>query len=134
MYPVKAMDALTNLGFISAAECVLSYFIAQFRPKGNEKCFEEWVSNRFGDKLYSIFFKTYSERLWGISCRKLDADFARQRIKGLNLLEVIKDAFFGGGAKKHKTLLDSFAILRMVAVLLMKRCQSISCDTADVCV
>ena len=108
-YPVKAMDALRNLGIRTAAECVVSYFAAQIKPKGKEKSFEEWVSNRFGFKLYSIFFKTYSERLWGISCKELDADFARQRIKGLNLFEVIRDAFFGGGAKKHKTLLDSFA-------------------------
>ena len=108
-YPVKAMDALRNLGIRTAAECVVSYFAAQIKPKGKEKSFEEWVSNRFGFKLYSIFFKTYSERLWGISCKELDADFARQRIKGLNLFEVIRDAFFGGGAKKHKTLLDCFA-------------------------
>lgn len=108
-YPVRAMDALRNLGFKTAAECVMSYCAAQLRYKGKEKSFEEWVSNRFGYKLYSIFFKTYSERLWGMSCKELDADFARQRIKGLNLFEVIKDAFFGGGAKKHKTLLDCFA-------------------------
>ncbi len=109
LYPVKAFDALKNLGLCAAAECVLSYFAAQLKPKGKEKSFEEWVSNRFGKKLYSIFFKTYSERLWGISCRELDADFARQRIKGLNLMEVVKDALFGGGAQKHKTLLDRFA-------------------------
>ncbi len=108
-YPVKAMNALSNLGFISAAECVLSYIYAQLFQHGKEANFEEWVSRRFGYKLYSIFFKTYSERLWGIPCTELDADFARQRIKKLDMLEVIKNAFFGGGAKKHKTLLDRFA-------------------------
>ena len=108
-YPVKAFNALKNLGVLTAGECVLSYLHALVKPKGREKNFEEWVSDKFGYKLYSIFFKTYSERLWGIPCTELDADFARQRIKGLNLSEVIRDAFFGGGAKRHKTLLDRFA-------------------------
>ncbi len=115
MYPVKAMNALKNLGFREAAECVLSYAKAQFRPTGNEKNFEEWVSRKFGYKLYSIFFKTYSERLWGMPCTELDADFARQRIKGLDLWEVIRDAFFGGGGQKHKTLLEQFAYPAMGA-------------------
>ena len=109
LYPVKAMNALGNLGLLSAAECVFSYLVAQMKPKGQEKNFEEWVSRRFGYKLYSIFFKTYSERLWGIPCTELDADFARQRIKGLNMWEVIRDAVLGGGAQRHKTLLDRFA-------------------------
>ncbi|MBO6299241.1 MAG: FAD-dependent oxidoreductase [Lachnospiraceae bacterium] len=109
LYPVKAMNALTNLGFFTAAQCVFSYLTAQLKPKGQEQNFEEWVSRRFGYKLYSIFFKTYSERLWGIPCTELDADFARQRIKGLNMWEVIRDAVFGGGSKRHKTLLDRFA-------------------------
>jgi protoporphyrinogen oxidase len=109
LYPVQAMDALTKLGFWKAAQCAMSYFLAQMRKKGNEKTFEEWVSKRFGWKLYSIFFKSYSERLWGIPCTKLDAAFAAQRIKGLTLMEVIKNALFGKGGSKHKTLVDRFA-------------------------
>ncbi len=111
LYPVKAMNALVNLGFFKAAACIFSYFKAQLfgKNKGKEKTFEEWVSNKFGYKLYSIFFKTYSERLWGIKCSELDADFARQRIKGLNMLEVIKSALFHSVGTKHKTLLEQFA-------------------------
>ena len=109
LYPVRAFNALRNLGIGEAFLCIMSYFKAQFHRKGEEKSFEEWVSNRFGYKLYSIFFKSYSERLWGIPCTELDADFARQRIKGLNMLEVIKSAVFGGGGAKHKTLVDRFA-------------------------
>ncbi|MBP3296066.1 MAG: FAD-dependent oxidoreductase [Lachnospiraceae bacterium] len=112
LYPVKAVNALSNLGVLTATECVFSYLHALTKPKGQEKSFEEWVANKFGYKLYSIFFKTYSERLWGIPCTELDADFARQRIKGLNMSEVIRDALFGGGAKRHKTLLDRFAYPR----------------------
>ncbi len=115
LYPVKAMNALVNLGFFKACACILSYFKAQVfgNNKGKEKTFEEWVSNKFGYMLYSIFFKTYSERLWGIKCSELDADFARQRIKGLNMLEVIKSALFHSGGTKHKTLLEQFAYPKM---------------------
>lgn len=113
LYPVKAMNALTNLGITEAVACVFSYMKAQFTKKGDEKTFEEWVSNKFGYKLYSIFFKTYSERLWGISCKELDADFARQRIKGLDLFEVIKSAFFPSKETKHKTLVEQFAYPKM---------------------
>ena len=116
LYPVRAMNALINLGFFKAVACVFSYFKAQFsKNKGKEKTFEEWVSNKFGYKLYSIFFKTYSERLWGIKCSDLDADFARQRIKGLDMFEVIKSALFHTGGQKHKTLLEQFAYPKMGA-------------------
>ena len=115
LYPVKAMNALVNLGILKATACVFSYVKAQLfgKNKGKETTFEEWVSNKFGYKLYSIFFKTYSERLWGIPCSELDADFARQRIKGLDLLEVIKNALFHSAGTKHKTLLEQFAYPKM---------------------
>jgi protoporphyrinogen oxidase len=71
--------------------------------------FEDWVVRKFGKKLFSIFFKTYSEKLWGIPCDKLDADWAAQRIKKLSLFEAVKAAFLGDGKKKHKTLVDQFA-------------------------
>ena len=115
LYPVKAMNALVNLGLFKAIACIMSYFKAKAfgKNKGKEKTFEEWVSNKFGYMLYSIFFKTYSERLWGIKCSELDADFARQRIKGLDMLEVIKSALFHSGGTKHKTLLEQFAYPKM---------------------
>jgi protoporphyrinogen oxidase len=67
------------------------------------------VIGRFGYKLYSIFFKTYSEKLWGISCRELDEDFAAQRIKKLSLFEAVWNAMFKSRKAKHKTLVDQFA-------------------------
>ncbi len=115
LYPVKAANALVNLGLMEAASCVLSYLRACFIPKGDEKTFEDWVAHKFGYKLYSIFFKTYSERLWGISCKELDADFARQRIKGLDLFEVIKSAIIPQKGTKHKTLVEQFAYPNMGA-------------------
>ena len=107
-YPLRGFDALFKLGFLESALCVFSYIKAKISPfKGDS--FESWVANAFGYRLYSIFFKSYTEKLWGIKCSELDSDFAAQRIKGLNLYEAIKSAFFGGGGKKHKTLVDEFS-------------------------
>ena len=110
-YPVKAFDALKNLGVFEAALCVMSYGWQRIKPGRNElgKTFESWVVARFGKRLYHHFFKTYTEKLWGISATELDAEFATQRIKKLSLGEAIKSAIFGGGGEKHKTLVDQFA-------------------------
>lgn len=108
-YPIKALETLKNLGLFEAARCVLSYGYKLLTPsKGEKLSFEDWVVDRFGTRLYEIFFKTYTEKLWGISCKDLDSDFAAQRIRGLSMLEVIKKALNLGG-KKHRTLVDCFA-------------------------
>ena len=107
-YPLKAFNALKGLGVLEATLCVFSYGKSRLFPEKDESTFEAWVSNRFGKRLFGIFFKSYSEKLWGISCKELDADFAAQRIKKLSLYEAIKSAVFGGGSK-HKTLVDEFA-------------------------
>jgi protoporphyrinogen oxidase len=108
-YPLKPLDALKNLGFIEAFVCVLSYLKAVIFPPKKDSSFESWVEGRFGRRLFEIFFKTYSEKLWGISCRDLDADFAAQRIKKLNLFAAVWNALMGGRGNKHKTLVDQFA-------------------------
>lgn len=108
-YPIKAFNALSGLGIIEAVMCVLSYIKLQIFPYKDNTTFESWVSNRFGTRLYKIFFKAYSEKLWGIPCDQLDADFAAQRIKGLSLFEAIKGALFSSLANEHKTLVDEFA-------------------------
>ncbi|MCD6066798.1 MAG: hypothetical protein K0S33_1624 [Bacteroidetes bacterium] len=107
-YPIKAFDALKNLGVFTAAGCVMSYGLEKLSPTKDTSTFEGWVTNRFGKKLYSIFFKTYTEKLWGIPCNVLDADFAAQRIKKFSLGEAMKTAIFGNSGK-HKTLVDQFA-------------------------
>jgi protoporphyrinogen oxidase len=108
-YPLKAFNALRGLGIFEATRCVLSYLRARAFPAKDEATFEAWVTNRFGKRLFTIFFKSYSEKLWGISCKDLDADFAAQRIKKLSLFEAIKSAVFGAGGSKHRTLVDQFA-------------------------
>ncbi|TNE72194.1 MAG: FAD-dependent oxidoreductase [Bacteroidetes bacterium] len=108
-YPLKPFDALKKLGVGTAFVCVLSYTKERLFPVKKDNSFESWVIGRFGYKLYSIFFKTYSEKLWGIPCSELDEDFAAQRIKKLSLFKAVWNAMFTGGKTKHKTLVDQFA-------------------------
>lgn len=108
-YPLKPFDALFKIGIANALLCITSYLRQQVKPaKEKYASFEEWVTARFGKKLYTTFFKTYSEKLWGIPCDELDADFAAQRIKNLSLWEAIKDSV-NKKKSKHKTLVDQFA-------------------------
>lgn len=107
-YPVRAMNALRGLGIIEAARCVIHYFLERFISR-DTSTFEGWVSSKFGKRLYTIFFKTYSEKLWGIACTELDSDFASQRIKKLDLFETIKNALLPQKGGKHATLVDQFA-------------------------
>lgn len=108
-YPLKPVNALKGLGLAEAVRCLLSYARARLFPLKGQPTFEAWVTNRFGGRLYRIFFKSYSEKLWGIPCSELDADFAAQRIKKLSLFEAVKDALLKSGAGRHKTLADAFA-------------------------
>jgi protoporphyrinogen oxidase len=108
-YPLQAFNALSNLPLITVFQILWSYLMVRLKPNPNPITFEDWVVNRFGKKLFIIFFKYYSEKLWGIPCSKIDADWAAQRIKKLSLWEAVKSAVLGGGGKKHKTLVDQFA-------------------------
>lgn len=108
-YPIKAFNALSGLGVFEASRCLFSYLIEQIKPTRDTSTFDGWVTSRFGKRLYTIFFKTYSEKLWGIPCTELDSDFAAQRIKKLSLFEAIKNALSTGKGNKHATLVDQFA-------------------------
>ena len=110
-YPLKPANALWNMGIGNAVGCMASYLKERLRPSipaGAAETFETWVVSRFGRRLFEMFFKSYSEKLWGIPCDELDADFAAQRIKKFSLGEAIKAAL-GIGAANHKTLVDQFA-------------------------
>jgi protoporphyrinogen oxidase len=110
-YPLKPGNALWNMGLLNAASCLGSYMKEKIRPSfrpGENETFESWVVGRFGRRLFNMFFKSYSEKLWGISCQDLDADFAAQRIKKFSLGEAVKSAL-GLGKGTHKTLVDQFA-------------------------
>ena len=108
-YPLNALDTLAKLGTLETVRCIASYAAQTLSPGRDDGSFETWVSRRFGRRLFEIFFKTYSEKLWGISCEDLDADFAAQRIKKFSLSEAIKGALLKGSGDKHRTLVDKFA-------------------------
>jgi protoporphyrinogen oxidase len=110
-YPLVASEALKKLGFLQSALCVMSYMRSRIFPNRNPGNFEEWVSNEFGKRLYRIFFKTYTEKVWGVSCTEISADWAAQRIKGLSLSSAIWNAVLPKKNDKNgliKTLIDSF--------------------------
>ncbi len=88
-YPLRAGNALRNLGIRESARCMLSYGRARLRGRGDEENFEQWVSNRFGYRLFDIFFRSYTEKVWGIPTHEIGADWAAQRIKNMELSTAI---------------------------------------------
>ena len=124
-YPLKAADALLKLGPIESFLCVLSYLKARFVPVADPRNFEDWVSNQFGKRLFGIFFRTYTEKVWGMSCRTISADWAAQRIKGLSLGSAIWNALVPQrGSRKNviKTLIDSFRYPRKGPGMMWEAC------------
>ena len=95
-YPIEPMQALVDLGLIESARCALSYLRAKAWKREPEEDFATWVSNRFGKRLFEIFFKTYTEKVWGMPCREIKAEWAAQRIKGLSLRTLLRNAFLPG--------------------------------------
>jgi len=116
-YPLKAFEALTNLGIVESGLCVLSYGWRRVFPYQNPSNLHQWVANNFGERLFRIFFKTYTEKVWGMACDHISADWAAQRIKGLDLVSAVMNALKKAIAPKRpksadgkviKTLIDSF--------------------------
>ena len=120
-YPLRAFEALWNLGIFRSALCMASFAKAKMLPNRSVKSFEDWTVNAFGWKLYSIFFKTYTEKVWGMPCDEMSADWAAQRIKGLSLWGAVTDGLKRSlGLNKRpndgmavKTLLESFRYPRL---------------------
>ncbi|HWB26675.1 MAG TPA: NAD(P)/FAD-dependent oxidoreductase [Chitinophagaceae bacterium] len=127
-YPLVASEALLKLGIIESALCMLSYMKAKVFPVKNPANFEDWVSNNFGKRLFNIFFKTYTEKVWGISCKEISADWAAQRIKGLSMSSAIKNALFKPKAapadkdKVIKTLIDTFRYPKLGPGMMWEAC------------
>lgn len=125
-YPLKPFEALKKLGLIESMLCVLSYLKARLWPRKNPVSFENWVTNQFGERLFRIFFKTYTEKVWGMSCSEISADWAAQRIKGLSLFSAVKNAFRIGRPKNKgeviKTLIDSFRYPRKGPGMMWEAC------------
>ena len=127
-YPLKPANALLGLGPIEAARILLSYVGAQLFPAAQERSFEEWVSNRFGRRLFEIFFKTYTEKVWGLPCDQISADWAEQRIRNLDLVTAIKNALVSSGTRRGEivtTLIDQFHYPRLGPGMLWERCRDL---------
>jgi len=108
-YPLRAFNALKGLGLIETVRCFLSYVWAQVSPPTDQSTFEGWVSARFGRRLYGIFFKTYTEKVWGMPATRIQADWAAQRIKNLSLLKAVTNAILPRRNQKEVTsLIEEF--------------------------
>jgi protoporphyrinogen oxidase len=126
-YPLKPFEALVKLGLVESGLCAMSYAKARLAPKPIPKCFEDWATNQFGARLFRIFFKTYTEKVWGMSCREISADWAAQRIKGLSLGAAIRHGLFGSPTPTDrkqvtKTLINSFRYPRKGAGMMWEVC------------
>jgi len=111
-YPLRPLNALAGLGLWRALLVVLSYLRWQLFPYEEERTFEQWVTNRFGRRLFLTFFKTYTEKVWGIPCSELRAEWAAQRIKDLSLRSAVVAMFIKPG-KTIKTLIEEFEYPRL---------------------
>jgi protoporphyrinogen oxidase len=107
-YPLSAKNALFGLGPIESARILASYLHSSLFPTPKEDNLEEWVCNRFGKRLYQIFFKTYTEKVWGVPCTSIQAEWAAQRVRGLSLKTAIYNALSPGRKPKSRSLIDQF--------------------------
>ena len=115
-YPLKPADALLKLGFVRSCRIILSYLKAKLAPMKPERSVEDWVVNRFGRELFETFFKSYTEKVWGMSTRTITADWAAQRIKDLSLVKAVTSALFGRFRRRGnviKTLIEEFSYPRL---------------------
>ena len=115
-YPITPINAFLGLGLINSIAIMFSYILARIKAlikRKKEDNFEEWVTNQFGSRLYRTFFKTYTEKVWGIPCTEISDQWASQRIKNLNLWEAVVRAFYGSKKNVVKTLVDEFGYPRL---------------------
>jgi protoporphyrinogen oxidase len=107
-YPLRAKNALFGLGVVDSAKVVFSYLKSRLFYYENEQNLEQWISNRFGKRLYEIFFKTYTEKVWGVPCTEIRAEWAAQRVQSLSLTTAVRNALYQPQQTKVKTLIGSF--------------------------
>jgi protoporphyrinogen oxidase len=116
-YPLRILPTLRGLGPVNALLILLSYVRARLSPSEQEETFEQWVTNRFGRRLYRLFFKTYTEKVWGIPCDEISAEWAAQRIKGLSLFAAVRHALGSRGTREGggrvRTLTEEFDYPRL---------------------
>ena len=130
-YPLRPANALFGLGIWNSALILLSYLKAQLTRGGPEDTFDQWITARFGKRLYETFFKTYTEKVWGIPCTEISAEWAAQRIKGLSLLSALRNALLPSAPKNKgevvKTLIGQDVNAKVIDRLAKEnaRCRSL---------
>jgi protoporphyrinogen oxidase len=107
-YPLSGPDVIRKLGLVELARVTGSYLVAAAKPNGREDSFEEWVSNRFGRRLFELFFRSYTEKVWGVPTSEIRAEWAAQRIKGLSFATAARAAFFGNRGNRVRSLIKEF--------------------------
>jgi protoporphyrinogen oxidase len=119
-YPLTAGSALAGLGPVEAARILASYLAAQARPIRPERSIADWITNRFGRRLFETFFRTYTEKVWGMPCETIGAQWAAQRIRGLSLAAAALD-MLRRGSGGHRTLVTEFRYPRLGPGMLWSR-------------
>lgn len=133
-YPLRVINALTNLGLLESGLVLASYLASKFFPYQQEETFEEWVSNRFGRRLFRIFFKSYTEKVWGIPCDQISAKWAAQRIQSLSLPRAVWNAIFSRNGNGVTSLIQHFHYPRLGPGMLWERtAQIVSEQGSEVC-
>ena len=130
-YPLSLFKTLRNLGIIRSASVLISYLKSKWekyqkryqKVSSEIETFEDWVIDCFGEKLYQIFFKTYTEKVWGIPCNQIRADWAAQRIQNMSLMRAVLNALFGG--QNAKSLIKTFDYPILGPGMMWERCQEI---------
>jgi protoporphyrinogen oxidase len=128
-YPLKPVNALRGLGLFEAARVATSYLHSQVFPAPDESTFDAWVSNRFGRRLFEIFFETYTEKVWGMPCSEISAAWAAQRIKNLDLMTALKNAFVRNGTRNGEivaSLIERFHYPRLGPGMMWERCRDLA--------
>ena len=112
-YPLRAGDVIAKIGPLELSRCAASYARARLRPSVREESFEDWVTARFGRRLFELFFKTYTEKVWGVPTGELRAEWAAQRIAGLSLWRAARAALPGRPGTQPKSLIEEFRYPRL---------------------
>ncbi|HZT17293.1 MAG TPA: NAD(P)/FAD-dependent oxidoreductase [Gaiellaceae bacterium] len=107
-YPLRGPDVIRKLGPVELARCMSSYLRAAVKPNKVDNSLEDWVTNRFGRRLFELFFKTYNEKVWGAPASEIRAEWAAQRIRGLSFVSAARAAFFGNKGNRVKSLISEF--------------------------
>jgi protoporphyrinogen oxidase len=107
-YPLRGPDVIRKLGPVELTRCMASYLRAAVRRNKVDASLEDWVTNRFGRRLFELFFKSYTEKVWGVPTSEIRAEWAAQRIKGLSFFAAARAAFFGNKGDKVKSLISEF--------------------------